>query len=65
MSEPTSLLVFFVITFALLSAIFAFAGIGAYIAPNRSTWERLFSLGFGLLCSIGFARLAIESAGRI
>lgn len=65
MSEPTYLLVFFVIIFALLSAIFAFAGIGAYIAPNRGAWEKLFSLGLGILCSIGFARLAIESAGRI
>jgi putative copper export protein len=65
MPEPTYLLVFFIILFTAMSAVFALAGFGAYIAPNRSAWERAFSLCFGLVIAIGFARLAIESADRI
>ena len=65
MSDPTYLLVFFVAVFAVMSAIFALAAFGGYIAPNRGSLERWFSLCIGLIFSIGFARLAIESAGRI
>lgn len=65
MYEPTHILVFFVILFTTMSVIFALAGLGGYIAPNRSAWEKAFSVCLSLLFSIGFARLAIESAGRI
>jgi hypothetical protein len=65
MYEPTYLLIFFAFLFTTMSVIFALAGLGGYIAPNRSAWEKAFSLGLGLFCSIGFARLAIESVGRI
>ncbi len=65
MYEPTYLLIFFTILFTTLSAIFALAGFGGYAAPNRSACERAFSLSLGLFCSIGFARLAIQSADRI
>ena len=65
MYEPTYLLVFFALLFTTMSAIFALAAFGGYTAPNRSAWEKAFSFGLGLFCSIGFARLAIESAGRI
>jgi hypothetical protein len=65
MYEPTYLLVFFAFLFTTMSAIFALAGFGGFMAPNRRAWERAFSLCLGLICSIGFARLAIESASRI
>jgi hypothetical protein len=65
MSEPTYLIVFFVALFTLMSAIFALAAFGGYMAPNRGSLEKWFSLSLGLVCSVGFARLAIESAGRI
>ena len=65
MHHQTTLFVCFVITFTLMSVIFALAGIGAYINTNRGIWDRRFSLCLGLLCSIGFARMAIESAGQI
>jgi hypothetical protein len=48
-----------------MSAIFALAAFGGYMAPNRGSLEKWFSLCLGLVCSIGFARLAIESAGRL
>jgi hypothetical protein len=65
MSEPTYFLVFFVALFSIMSVIFALAGLGAYTEIKRGAWERAFSIGLSLLCSAGFVRLAIESAGRI
>ncbi len=65
MYEQTILLVMFVFVFAAMSVIFALAGLAGYTAPKREPWERAVSLGLGLLCSAGMARLAYESAGRI
>ncbi len=65
MSEPTYLLVFFIAIFATMSAIFALAAFGGYMAPNRGSLEKWFSLSLGLVCSVGFARLAVETAARI
>jgi hypothetical protein len=65
MYEPTYLLIFFTTLFTTMSVVFALAGFGAFMAPNREAWEKSLSLCLGLFFCIGFARLAIESADRM
>ncbi len=62
--EPTCLLAFFLFCFMTMSVACLLAGLSGF-AVNKTKVDQYLSLGLGLLFSLGFARLSIETGQRI